>query len=131
MSLQDKEIYQPHSLLNALNCLYGSFVYLRRLPNGIAKISIAFGRSKVVLRHHKLGLLHVRSRWWLWRPLSCLSRPQIRWDVLIVNNIFGVHSFMRMKSFSVCISFVRLGPPRRVDCLALPPVYHIKIEASR
>ena len=65
VSLQDKEIYQPHSLLNALNCLYGSFVYLRRLLNGIAKISIAFGRSKVVLRHHKLGLLHVRSRWWL------------------------------------------------------------------
>ena len=50
---------------------------------------------------------------------------------LIVNNIFGVYSFMRMILFSVCISFVRLGPPRRVDCLALPPVCHIKIEVSR
>ena len=65
VSSQDKEIYQPHGLLNALNCLYGSVVYLLRLLNGIAKISIAFGRSKMVLRHHKLGLLHVRSRWWL------------------------------------------------------------------
>ena len=47
-------IYQWHSLSDALNSSYGSVVYLRRLENEVASVSIiVFGRSKVVLRHQE------------------------------------------------------------------------------
>ena len=53
MSPKDRVIYQLHSFSDASNSSYGSVVYLRRLVNGVASVSIVFGRSKVVLRHQE------------------------------------------------------------------------------
>ena len=53
VSSKDRVIYQLHGFLDASNSSYGSVVYLRRLVNGVASVSIVFGRSKVVLRHQE------------------------------------------------------------------------------
>ena len=46
---QDNIINQSHSFSSdSSNCSFGSVVYLRRLLNGIATVSIVFGRSKVM-----------------------------------------------------------------------------------
>ena len=50
VSPQDNAIGQLHSFFHASNCSYGAVVYLRRLLNGIATVSIVFDRSKVVSR---------------------------------------------------------------------------------
>ena len=49
----DNMIYLLHSFWDALNCSYGSVVPVCRLVNGIATVSIVFGRSKMALRHPK------------------------------------------------------------------------------
>ena len=51
VSPKDHVIYQLHSFSDASSSAYGSVVNLRRLVNGVASVSIVFGRSKVVLRH--------------------------------------------------------------------------------
>ena len=38
---------------------------------------------------------------------------------------------LRKRSCSICKSSVRLGPPRRVDCVSPLPVCHIKMEEFR
>ena len=53
MSFKDHGKYQLHRFSDASNSEYGSVVYLRRLVNGVALMSIVFGRSKVVLRHQE------------------------------------------------------------------------------
>ena len=53
VSPKDLVVYQLHSFSNASNSSYGSVVYLRRLVNGVASVSIVFGRSKVVLRQQE------------------------------------------------------------------------------
>ena len=52
-SPQDRVIYQLHSFSDASNKAYGSVIYLRRIVNRVATVSIVFGRSKVVLRHQE------------------------------------------------------------------------------
>ena len=53
VSHKDHVIYQLHSFSDASNSSYGSVGNLRRLVNGVASVSIVFGRSKVVLRHQE------------------------------------------------------------------------------
>ena len=53
VSPKDHVIYQLHSFSDASNSAYGSVVFLRRLVNGVASVSIVFGRSKEVLRHQE------------------------------------------------------------------------------
>ena len=53
VSPKDHVIYQLHSFSDASNSSYGTVVYLRRLVNGVASVSIVFGKSKVVLRHQE------------------------------------------------------------------------------
>ena len=53
VSPTDQVIYQLHGFADASNCAYGSVVYLRRVVNGVATVSIVFGRSKVVLKHQE------------------------------------------------------------------------------
>ena len=43
-----------------------------------------------------------------------------------------IHSFIHAYELMLCLHIFRqTGPSRRLDCLAPPPVCHIKMEASR
>ena len=53
VSPTDQVIYQLHGFADASNCAYGLVVYLRRVVNGVATVSIVFGRGKVVLKHQE------------------------------------------------------------------------------
>ena len=51
--------------------------------------------------------------------------------VLSINVRISCYLFMHMNPCSVFNVFCQTDASRRVDCLAPPPVFHMKMEASR